>query len=626
MGALTHGFELEGLQVSPLTGEVSGPGGIAQLDPKVMTVLVLMAEHAGEVMLREDLVSRLWGNVVVSDDALTRCFYELRRHLSQAGGDGRYRDLIETLPKRGYRLNASVRPVVPSTDPAAAEEPRQRQHWVSYAALAMVLISGAIAGGFYWKSLARAPSPASAATIHSIAVLPFLDMSETKDQRYLADGVTEEILNHLSQSRNLRVISRTSTFALRDEALDVPEIGERLGVDYVLEGSVRRSGRKLRITAQLIDVDTNSHTWSKTYDRTVDDLFAVEDEIAASVGRALQVRLAADEPPGTSPASVEAYDLYLQGQFLYHRRSEGDIERAIDYYRRAVEMSPGFARGWAALAGAYSLAIGELYGNANAEMRDLQGRAARRAVELEPDLAVAHARLGQYYYHIQQRDKGDEHMRHAASLDPDDPLVLGFAATEALWKGDIHAATDLWRKALEKDPLSPTVRANFAHFLYLDGHLEEALAEHRRALELNPDAGPRLEGEIALMLILLGRFDEAMVTIERMPQGSERDFALALMHRAPGRKDESDAALERLAGSAVTIRERVHLAEAYAHRGQDERALEMLLEFRQGLDREQAQRPRDWWYFQDELRMAGLLRPLHDDPRWAVLTAIPADR
>src|SRR5688572_1684134 len=182
MGALTHGFELEGLQVSPLTGEVSGPGGIAQLDPKVMTVLVLMAEHAGEVMLREDLVSRLWGNVVVSDDALTRCFYELRRHLRQAGGDGRYRDLIETLPKRGYRLNASVSPVVPSTDPGAAEEPRQRQHWVSYAALAMVLISGAIAGGFYRKSLNRAPSPASAATIHSIAVLPFLDMSETKDQ------------------------------------------------------------------------------------------------------------------------------------------------------------------------------------------------------------------------------------------------------------------------------------------------------------------------------------------------------------------------------------------------------------------------------------------------------------
>jgi TolB-like protein/Flp pilus assembly protein TadD len=451
-------------------------------------------------------------------------------------------------------------------------------------------------------------------------------MSETRDQRYLADGVTEEILNHLSQSRNLRVISRTSTFALRDEALDVPEIGERLGVDYVLEGSLRRSGRKLRITAQLIDVATNSHTWSKTYDRTVDDLFAVEDEIAASVGRALQVQLAGGERPGTSPASVEAYDLYLQGQFLYHRRSGGDIERAIDYYRQAVEISPGFARAWAALAGAYSLAIGELYGNVNPEMRDLQGRAASRAVELEPDLAVAHARLGQYYYHIQQRDKGDEHMRLAASLDPDDPLVLGFAATEALWKGDVPAATDLWRNAVEQDPLSPTVRGNFAHFLYLDGHLEESLAEHRRVLELNPNAGPELQGDIALMLILLDRFDEAMAVIARMREGSERDFVLALMDRAPGRREESDAALQRLAGSAVTIRETIHLAEAYAHRGQDEKALGTLLEFRRGLDREYAQRPRDWWYFQDEVRTAGLLRSLHDDPRWTVLTEIPADR
>ena len=333
MSALTHGFELEGLQVSPLTGEVSGPGGIAQLDPKVMAVLVLMAEHPGEVMLREDLVSRLWGNVVVTDDALTRCFYELRRHLSLAGGDERYRNLIETLPKRGYRLHATVRPHVPSGAPTAASDPPPRKRWVSIAVLALVLASVAVAALFFWKSLDRTQSTAGAATTHSIAVLPFLDMSEAKDQRYLSDGVTEEILNHLTQAKNLRVISRTSTFALRDESLDVPEIGERLDVDYVLEGSVRRAGRKLRITAQLIDVATNSHIWSKTYDRTLDDVFAVQDEIAASVGRALQVELAGDAGPGAAPATVEAYDFYLQGQFHYHRRSEGDIERAIEYYQ-----------------------------------------------------------------------------------------------------------------------------------------------------------------------------------------------------------------------------------------------------------------------------------------------------
>ncbi len=142
-------------------------------------------------------------------------------------------------------------------------------------------------------------------------------MSEAKDQGYLADGVTEEILNHLAQAKNLRVISRTSSFALRDESLDVPEIADRLDVDYVLEGSVRRSGQQMRITAQLIDVATNAHVWSKTYDRALDDLFAVQDEIAASVASALQVALAGDDSAERPPASVDAYERYLQGQFHY---------------------------------------------------------------------------------------------------------------------------------------------------------------------------------------------------------------------------------------------------------------------------------------------------------------------
>ncbi len=628
MSALTNGFELEGLHVSPLTGEVSGPGGSAQLDPKVMAVFLLMAEHPGEVMLREDLVSRLWGNVVVTDDALTRCFYELRRHLSQAGGHERYRELIETLPKRGYRLNATVLPAAPPGAQPAATHPVPPQRWLPIAALAMVLVAVGISAVFYWQSPNRTRSTASAATTYSVAVLPFIDMSESKDQRYLADGVTEEILNHLAQASNLRVISRTSTFALRDASLDVTVIGEKLGVDYVLEGSIRRSGARLRITAQLIDVATNSHAWSQTYDRTLDDLFAVQDEIATSVARELQAGLAGAARPGAAPANVDAYERYLQGQFHYHRRSESDIQLAIDYYEDAVAIAPKFGRAWAALAGAYSLAVGELNDNSNAELRklrELQGRAAHKAVELEPELAEAHARLAQYYYRLQQRDKGDEHMRIAASLDPDDPLVLGFVADDAMWRGDYHAAAELWRKAVSLDPLSPTVRGNFAYFLHLDGQLEESLSELLRVLHLKPDADPEDNSEIARLLILLGRYDEATAAIARLPEGSWRDYPLALMHRAPGRRDESDAALGRLAGSADSILDRVQLAEAYVYRGQEDKALELLLEFRQRLDRERVQRPRDWWYFQDELRMAALLKPVHDDPRWAALTAIPAD-
>src|SRR5687767_1634252 len=233
MNSLTPGFALDELRVEPLTGVLSGPGGSERLDPKVMDVLVEMAEHAGQVVLREDLHARLWPNVVVTDDAITRCFYELRRSLGHAGGDAHYKALLETVPKRGYRLNATVRPLAapPARDDAPATV-RRGTRWVSAAAaIALVAIGG---GLFAWRASDQPKSAAEAPASHGIAVLPFLDMSGKKDQGYLADGVTEEILNTLSQAANLRVISRTSSFALRNETLDVPQIAARLDVAYVL--------------------------------------------------------------------------------------------------------------------------------------------------------------------------------------------------------------------------------------------------------------------------------------------------------------------------------------------------------------------------------------------------------
>jgi TolB-like protein/DNA-binding winged helix-turn-helix (wHTH) protein len=287
MNALEKGFALEALQVEPLTGLVTGPGGRERLDPKVMDVLVQMAGHAGQVVLREELLARLWPNVVVTDDALTRCFCELRRELSRAAGDDHYRALIETVPKRGYRLNGEVRPVAGSVAvPRAAAPAPSRSHWATLGSAALLV---AIAAGLdLWRSPELADIPADASGLRSIAVLPFLDMSAEGDQRYFSDGVTEEILSKLSQSRDLRVISRTSSFSLRNETLDVPSIAARLNVAYVLEGSVRRSGDRVRVTAQLIDASTNSHVWSQTYERAVGDPFAVQDEVATSVAMALQ--------------------------------------------------------------------------------------------------------------------------------------------------------------------------------------------------------------------------------------------------------------------------------------------------------------------------------------------------
>ena len=359
------------------------------------------------------------------------------------------------MPKRGYRLNASIKPIAM---PAAVPEPATpagRRLFPQAVGLSALALAAVAVGVFLWRTPDKVEAKVGTPP-HSIAVLPFLDMSEAQDQRYLSDGITEEILNHLSQSDSLRVISRTSSFALRDEQLDVPQIAERLEVAYVLEGSVRKSGDRVRITAQLIDASTNSHLWSRTFDRSIDDLFAVQDEIAIATATALESELGGSRTGRKVPGSVAAYEKFLHGQFFYHRRSPGDIERAIADYKQAVALDPQYAQAWAALAGAYSLQIGQMDAVSSAPLRELQGEAARTAVRIDPDLAVAQARLAQYLFHVERHQEGDEHLRIATSLNPEDPLVLGFSASNAIWKGDYALALDLWRRAAAQDPLSPT--------------------------------------------------------------------------------------------------------------------------------------------------------------------------
>lgn len=629
MNTADQGFRLDALCIEPRTGIVTGPGGRERLDPKVMDVLVLMAGRAGQVVLREDLLAALWPNVVVTDDALTRCFYELRRHLGRAAGDERFHTLIETVPKRGYRLNAAVAPIEPpaldvpqAPVPAAVAAPpgRARRRWAALGGAAALIAVGI--GFLAWRGIAEKPA-ARAEGPHAIAVMPFLDMSAGGDHGYFSDGVTEEILNKLSQAENLRVISRTSSFALRNETLDIPGIAKRLDVDYVLEGSVRRAGGRVRITAQLIDASTNSHVWSQTYDRALDDLFAVQDEIAASVATAMQVTLAGNAPGGRMPPDIDAYEHYLHGRFLYNRRSPGDIGRARSQLEKAVEIDPGFARAWAALAGVYSLETGEMDVAAAAPLRELQGEAARKAVELDPGLAVAHARLAQYFWQSRRTREGNEQMRIASTLDPNDPLVLGFSASSAIWKGDYARAAATWRQVVTLDPLSPVSRANLGNMLEINGKLEEALAEKRRAKELSPDMGPQLECEIARLLTALGRHDEAAATIDGMPKGPDRDYALALTHRAPGKQQEADAALARLAAAPRDVPVVIYLAEVYANRGRKDEAFELLDSYYRQLERERDLRPRALWSFQDEIRLSPYLKSLQSDPRWAQVAKIP---
>jgi TolB-like protein/DNA-binding winged helix-turn-helix (wHTH) protein/Tfp pilus assembly protein PilF len=622
MTTLAQGFALDALQVEPLTGTVSGPGGREKLDPKVMDVLVFMAGHAGQVVLREDLLARLWPNAVVTDDAITRCFYELRRCLVRAGGNDHYRSLVETVPKRGYRLNATVQPLEPAAVPPAVPEPEPARVPARRGARIMAAGSAAVLAMiaallYLWRSPERLEAPVGAPEIRAIAVLPFLDMSAETDQGYFSDGVTEEILNRLSQAENLRVISRTSSFALRNANLDVPQIADRLGVDYVLEGSIRKAGGRVRITAQLIDVGTNAHAWSRTYDRSLDDVFAVQDEIAASVAGALQATLAGGRLERRGPASVEAYEAYLQGQFFYNRRADGDLERAVSYYETAVERDPGYARAWAALSGAYSLLIH--HGKMPRQRgQSLQREAALRAVELDPNLAVAQNRLARYYFETGDRAKALEHNRIARALDPDDPLVLGGQAGMATRNGDFETAIAIGQRLVASDPLSPLQRNNLGSDLMAAGRFDEAIAQFRAARELNPESGRDYDYRIAQLHVLLKQPELADAVVHGMEPGPYRDQALALLHSLPARRESADAALARIVERSAQ-EPSAALAEIYAYRGMHEEAIDALELAWQALQGNPSLVPELSHRFQLELITSPFLEPLRKDPRLQAL-------
>lgn len=617
--SLERGFQLGKLRIDPLEGELSGPGGCENLDPKVMDVLVLLAQHAGQLVSREEMLASIWPGMVVTDDALTRCIYELRRQLAQAGGDESYKALVETLPKRGYRLNGEI--TLLESRPGTQSRRWLKQHWLALAivipavVLLLLVIGDRIAGPD-----AEPRSPSADAATNSIAVLPFVDMSAGEDQEYFSDGIAEEILNRLTQSPNLRVISRTSSFSFRDRPLDIREIASRLNVNHVLEGSIRRSANHLRVTAQLIAASSNAHVWSATYDRELGDLFTVQDEIAASVATALQATLASSAARDQPPINPEAYERFLRGQFFYNRRAPGDAELSAKYYQEAIAVDAGYARAWAALSAAYMLLVDS---DPRSGMIWLarQGEAAHKAVELDPNLAVAHARLAMYYFSTADRQYGREHLRKARELDPNEPL----ARIGAPWSGDFKEAVAEQRQAVERDPLSPTARTNLGLVLMAAGQLDEAMSEFRKALELNPAAGWDKELEIGRIFVLQGRYDEAYSEIAQHSEADARDHLLALLWQAPGRLAEADAALKRLSVRPVKMNE-VRLAELYAFRGMTEKAfasLQSVIDAIQHDDDSALPAAPRISQLQNEMQVSPFLKPLQTDPRWAALLADP---
>ncbi len=524
------------------------------LRPKSFEVLRYLVEHAGLLATKEEMLQAIWGHQHVSDGSLAQCIIDIRKALGDTD-----QKLVRNVPRRGYTLCADVVvqeprkavkvPVEAAGAPSAEPRPRPGHNRrlariMTVTALLLVLIASVelfIAGGY--SSRARPAVAAAKPGDKSIAVLPFLDLSAKADQSWFAEGLSEEILNSLSQYPDMHVIARTSSFSLKDSKLDVPAVGHRLGVAYVLEGSVRQAGRTVRITAQLVRASDGTHLWSQTYDRQLGNILQLQSEIAAAVADSLEAKLIAKKP--AAEVKPDAYEAYLQAQYFYNRRNPGDLERARKYYHRAIARDPGLARAWVGLSGLDNLLIGTGL-DTRKSVFDEQLAAAQKGVELDPASAVAHLRLGQAYYLNGRTRQAYAQWDKAAALNNDDPMVLAALAGAALNNFQFDKAVRLQRRAAAADPISPMQRANLAEFLFYAGRPEEALPVYQQSIDLNPVSPGQYRLGMAQALVMLGQYREALKIADAMPEGPRRDQLRAMALGKLGRAKEAQSALRDL--------------------------------------------------------------------------------
>jgi TolB-like protein/DNA-binding winged helix-turn-helix (wHTH) protein/tetratricopeptide (TPR) repeat protein len=511
-----------------MLGTLSGPGGTVHLEPKVMNVLVCLAELAGEVVTHDQFIARVWRGRVVSDEVLSRCISMLRTRL---GDDPREPRFIQTLPKIGYRLVTPVeplparpappaeasQPVANATQPvatiAAEAPPVPRRRLDPRLLVGLTVLGLLLLGAATYFYLDRVPRHAAAvAGEPTIAVLPFVNRSDDKNNEYFSDGLTDEIIDRLANVPELLVVASTSAFALKDHSEDVRQIGERLGVRYLLEGSVRKEGDRVRITAQLVDTERGFHVWSKPFDTQLSDIFAVQDTIANGIVAELLPRLTgknASQIETTPPTEViAAYELLLQGRYHLKRREEAPIRRSIELFEQAIALDSGFGEAYRELARAYALLPYYSYED-HEEMSALAVQTIERGTVLDPTLARS-AQDVLAFVHLVRWEwiEAERGFRQALLASPNDPDIHQWYSQLLARVGNAEQSLHHALQARKHDVLSPVVNDRLAvAYMWVDED-EQARRQFELADELGmgPTANP---AAYVALLLRRGEYDKA---------------------------------------------------------------------------------------------------------------------
>jgi serine/threonine protein kinase/Flp pilus assembly protein TadD len=487
---------------------------------------------------------------------------------------------------------------------ASSPRPTRTRAWMAAGLLGLALAIG-VTIALRQRRPESAP-PAVPANRASIAVLPFVNLTGDQGNEYFSDGLSEELANALARISDLRVIGRTSAFAFKGKSEDMRVIGQKLGVSHLLEGSVRKAGRRVRVTAQLVRTSDGSHLWAESYDRTIDDAFAVQDEISSSVTTALQLKLLGAKAL-TQPPNAEAYDLVLQARYLLTRTTAENAAKAKGLLQRALALDPRYAAAWADLGLVYMRQLEHSTTRTEEEEVLHKGQEAEeRALALDPDFAEAHSRLGSIHRFRWDFAAAQRSTQRALELAPGRVVVIGNAAVLAGNLGRRDEAIALNRRCLEIDPLNTVAYYNLGLPYLSAGRFADAEETYRKILELSPeDVGAH--ALLAITHVLQGRAEVAVTEYEKERDPAWRLLARAVAQHALGHAGDVQAALRELV-DRFGDDEAITLAQIHAYRVDNDAAFEWL---------ERAYRKRD-------PGLAGikgdpLLRRLEGDPRWRPL-------
>jgi TolB-like protein/DNA-binding winged helix-turn-helix (wHTH) protein/Tfp pilus assembly protein PilF len=518
------------------TRELHKQGIKIRLQEQPLLILQALLERPGEVVTREELRARIWpaDTFVDFDHGLYSAMKRLRDVLGDSAESPRF---IETLARRGYRFIAPVDaqskqgpPSSPLPAPEPSPEPKpenevqptrfgKRVVWLGSAVLAVILALflvpniGRILNWLGLTSTVRHP--------RSLAVLPLANLSSDSAQDYFADEMTEELITELSKLPDLKVISRTSVMQYKGTRKPLPQIARELGVEAIVEGAVQRSSNRVRITAQLVNGATDQHLWAEEYDRDLSDVLLLQSEVAHDIARKIDLELSPQQKTriarGVHPVIPQAYDAYLLGRYYWNKRTADGLQRAGDYFQKAIEQDPHFALAYSGLADYYAF-LTLLGGPEILRPRDAMPKAkaaATRSVELDDSLAETHASLGHVMHNYDwDWPAAEREFKHAIELNPNYSIVHHWYAHLLMQQGRAQESLAEARRAQELDPLSLFINNGLARQYYLSRQYDQSIAQCRRGLDIDAAYVPA-RIQLGLALAQKGMLPEAISELER---------------------------------------------------------------------------------------------------------------